>query len=90
VSRPPFLETPMHNKRLEAFRNNPAGAWTPADFEITASQYAMKFRKITGTHVAFTHPSVPNCVAIPMRKKVTPAHVRAFVEMIDKMEAMDR
>jgi len=39
----------VHNKRLEAFRNNPGGDWEPADFEITASQYAMKFRKVTGT-----------------------------------------
>jgi hypothetical protein len=28
----------MHYKRLEAFRNNPGDDWTPADFEITASQ----------------------------------------------------
>lgn len=76
----------MHNKRLEAFRNNPGSDWTPADFEITASQYALKFRKVTGTHVVFTHPSVPNCVAIPLKKKISPLHVRAFVEMIDMMD----
>ncbi|HYA79477.1 MAG TPA: hypothetical protein VED87_00935, partial [Methylocystis sp.] len=62
----------MHNKRLEAFRSNPTADWTAADFEITASQYAMKFRKVTGTHVVFTHPSVPNCVAIPLKAKVRP------------------
>ncbi|HET6374927.1 MAG TPA: hypothetical protein VFF88_02665 [Methylocella sp.] len=76
----------MHNKRLEAFRNNPGGDWTLADFEITASQYALKFRKVTGTHAVFTHPSVPNCVAIPLKKKISPLHVRAFVEMIDMMD----
>lgn len=79
----------MYNKRLEALRTNPAGDWSPADFEITASQYAVKFRKVTGTHVVFTHPSVPNCVAIPMKKKIRPVHVRAFVEMIDRMDALD-
>jgi len=47
----------MHNKRLEAFRSNPGGDWAPADFEITASQYAVKFRKVTGTHVGI-HPSL--------------------------------
>jgi hypothetical protein len=79
-----------HNKRLEAFRSNPGGNWIPADFEITASQYAIKFRKVTHTHVAFTHPSVPNCVTIPMKKKIRPVHVRAFVAMIDRMEELDQ
>jgi hypothetical protein len=80
----------VHNKRLEAFRNDPGGAWTPADFEITASQYAIKFRKVTGTHVVFTHPSVPNCVAIPMKAKVRSVHVKAFVAMVDLMDELDR
>lgn len=80
----------MHNKRLEAFRNNPGGDWTPADFEITASQYAIKFRKVTKTHVVFTHPSVPNCVAIPMKNKVRSVHVKAFVEMVDRMDEFDK
>ncbi|MGR7996433.1 MULTISPECIES: hypothetical protein [unclassified Xanthobacter] len=80
----------MYNKRLEALRSNPGGDWIPADLEITASQYAVKFRKVTGTHVVFTHPSVPNCVAVPMKKKIRPAHVRAFVEMIDRMDEMDQ
>ena len=80
----------MHNKRLEGLRNNPGGEWVPADIEITASQYAMKFRKVTGTHEVFTHPSVPNCVAIPLKKKIRAIHVRAFVEMVDRMEALDR
>lgn len=53
----------MHNKRLEVFRNDPIRDWSLADFEITASQYAMKFRKRSGTHVVFTHPSAPNWVA---------------------------
>ncbi|MEF3367666.1 hypothetical protein V3H18_14090 [Methylocystis sp. 9N] len=80
----------MHNKRLEAFRGNPGGDWTPADFEITASQYAIKFRKVTGTHVVFTHPSVPHCVAIPMKKKIRSVHVKAFVAMIDRMDELDQ
>lgn len=79
----------MHNKRLEAFRSEPTADWTAADFEITASQYAMKFRKVSGTHVVFTHPSVRNCVAIPLKAKVRPVHVRAFVEMIDRMDEAD-
>lgn len=79
----------MHNKRLEAFRQNPEGEWSPADFEITASQYAMKFRKTSGTHVVFTHPSVPHCVAIPMKARVRSAHVKAFVGMIDRMDELD-
>jgi hypothetical protein len=79
-----------HNKRLEAFRSNPAGSWAPADFEITASQYAIKFRKMTHTHVVFLHPSVPNCVTIPMKNKIRPVHVRAFVAMIDLMDELDR
>jgi hypothetical protein len=80
----------MHNKRLEAFRSNPGGAWVPADFEITASQYGIKFRKVTGTHVAFIHPSVPDCVAIPLKRKVRSVHVKAFVDMIDRMDAVDQ
>ena len=54
------------------------------------SQYAVKFRKVTGTHVAFTHPSVPNCVAIPMKKKVRAVHVKAFIDLIDRMDELDR
>ncbi|MFG1419465.1 hypothetical protein V5F38_18695 [Xanthobacter sp. V0B-10] len=80
----------MYNKRLEALRSNPGGDWRPADFEITASQYALKFRKVTGTHVVFTHPSVPDCVAVPLRRKIRPAHVRAFVAMIDRMDGLDQ
>lgn len=79
----------MHNKRLEALRSNPGGDWTPADIEITASQYALKFRKATGTHAVFLHPSVPDCVAIPLKQKIRAVHVRAFVAMIDKMDALD-
>ena len=79
----------MHNKRLAAFRENPDGAWTPADFEITASQYAMKFRKATGTHVVFTHPSTRYCVAIPLKAKPRAVHVKAFLQMIDQMEELD-
>ncbi len=79
----------MHNRRLEAFRGNPGGPWIPADFEITASQYAVKFRKVTGTHVVFTHPSVPNCVAIPLKAPVRAVHAKAFVDMIDLMDALD-
>jgi hypothetical protein len=80
----------MYNKRLEALRSNPGGDWRPADLEITASQYAMKFRKVTGTHVVFTHPSVPNCVAVPMKQKIRAPHVRAFVEMVDLMDGVDQ
>lgn len=79
----------MHNKRLEAFRSNPGGDWIPADFEITASQYAVKFRKSTGTHVVFLHPSVPDCVTIPLKSRIRPAHVKAFVAMIDRMDELD-
>jgi hypothetical protein len=60
----------MHNKRLESLRNNPGGDWSVADFEITASQYAVKFRKVT-------------------KKKISPLHVKAFVAMIDRMDALD-
>jgi hypothetical protein len=56
-------------KLLEAFRNKPDGEWTRADFEITASQYAMTLRKLTGTDVVFTRPSIPNYVAIPLKRK---------------------
>lgn len=79
----------MQNKRLAAFRENPGAAWTPADFEITASQYAMKFRKATGTHVVFTHPSTLHCAAIPLKASPRSVHVRAFLEMIDRMEEVD-
>lgn len=79
----------MHNKRLEALRAHPGGDWIPADIEITASQYASKFRKMTGTHEVFLHPSVPDCVAIPLKQKIRAVHVRAFVAMIDKMDALD-
>lgn len=79
----------MHNKRLEALRNDPGGTWIPADLEIIASQYAVKFRKVTGTHEVFLHPSVPDCVAVPLKQKIRPVHVRAFVAMIDKMDALD-
>lgn len=77
----------MHNKRLEALCANPGGEWRPADLEITASQYAIKFRKVTGTHVVFTHPAVPDCVAVPMKAKIRPVHVKAFVAMVDRMDA---
>lgn len=79
----------MHNKRLEALRANPGGDWAPADLEITASQYAIKFRKVTGTHEVFLHPSVPNCVTVPLKKKIRAPHVRAFIAMIDHMETLD-
>ena len=80
----------MYNKRLEALRSDPGGDWTPADFEITASHYAIKFRKVTGTHEVFSHPSVPNCVAIPLKKKIKPIHVKAFVAMVDRMDELDQ
>jgi hypothetical protein len=92
-SSTPVLETrhgEMHNKRLEALRANPRGDWTQADLEITASQYAIKFRKATGTHVVFLHPSVPNCVTVPLKSKIMPPHIRAFVAMIDRMEDLGR
>lgn len=76
----------MHNKRLEALRASPGAERRPADLEITASQYAIKFRKVTGTHVVFTHPSVPDCVAVPMKAPIRAAHVRAFVAMVDRMD----
>jgi hypothetical protein len=75
-----------HNKRVEALRNNPGGDWITADLEITATQFAIKFRKTTRTHVVFLHPSVPNCVSIPMKKKIRPVHVRAFLSMIERMD----
>jgi hypothetical protein len=40
--------------------------------------------------VVFLHPSVPNCVTIPVKKKIRPVHVRAFVAMIDRMEELDQ
>lgn len=80
----------MYNKRLEALRSNPGGEWRPADLEIAASHHAIKFRKVTGTHVVFTHPSVPDCVAVPMKKKIRAAHVRAFVAMIDRMDEVEQ
>lgn len=79
----------MSNKRLEALRRNPGGNWIPADLEITASQYALKFRKVTGTHVVFLHPAVPDCVTIPMKRKIKAVHVKAFVAMIDRMDEID-
>ncbi|BAM91846.1 conserved hypothetical protein [Bradyrhizobium oligotrophicum S58] len=79
-----------HNHRLEALRANPGGDWKPVDLEIIASQYAMKFRKITGTHEVFLHPSVPHCVTIPLKARIRPPHVRAFVAMIDGMDEAAR
>ncbi|MGJ5179223.1 hypothetical protein ACQR16_14180 [Bradyrhizobium oligotrophicum] len=81
---------PTHNHRLEALRANPGGDWKPVDLEIIASQYAMKFRKITGTHEVFLHPSVPHCVTIPLKAKIRPPHIRAFVAMIDGMDEAAR
>lgn len=79
-----------HNQRVEALRADPGGDWKPVDLEIIASQYAMKFRKITGTHEVFLHPSVPHCVTIPLKAKIRPPHVRAFVAMIDEMDEAAR
>jgi hypothetical protein len=78
------------NQRLEALKANPGGEWRPVDFEIIASQYAMKFRKITGTHEVFLHPSVPHCVTIPLKARIRPPHVRAFASMIDCMDEAAR
>lgn len=79
-----------HNQRLEALRADPRRDWRPVDLEIIASQYAMKFRKITGTHEVFLHPSVPHCVTIPLTAKIRPPHIRAFVAMIDDMDEVAR
>jgi hypothetical protein len=79
-----------HNGRLEALRANPGGGWSATDLEIIASQFAIKFRKTTGTHEVFLHPSVPNCVTVPLRKKIQPPHIRALVAMIDRMDELDR
>ncbi|MBP2149498.1 MULTISPECIES: type II toxin-antitoxin system HicB family antitoxin [Xanthobacter] len=76
----------MHNKRLEALRASPGAERRPADLEIIASQYAIKFRKVTGTHVVFIHPAVPDCVAVPMKAPIRAAHVKAFVAMVDRMD----
>lgn len=75
----------MHIGRLEALRANPGGDWTAADLEIIASQFAIKFRKVTGTHEVFLHPSVPDCVTVPLRTKIRAPHIRAFVAMIERM-----
>jgi hypothetical protein len=80
----------MHNGRLDALRSNPGGDWTAADLEITASQFAIKFRKVTGTHEVFLHPAVPNCVTVPLKSKIRPPHIRAFLAMIDRMDELDR
>ncbi|MGJ4995207.1 hypothetical protein ACQR0Z_12365 [Bradyrhizobium sp. HKCCYLS3077] len=79
-----------HNQRLEALRADPRRDWKPVDLEIIASQYAMKFRKITGTHEVFLHPSVPHCVTIPLKAPIRPPHIRAFVAMIDGMDEAAR
>ncbi|MGJ4928875.1 hypothetical protein ACQR1I_05750 [Bradyrhizobium sp. HKCCYLS2038] len=79
-----------HNQRLEALRADPCGDWRPVDLEIIASQYAMKFRKITGTHEVFLHPSVPHCVTIPLKARIRAPHIRAFVAMIDRMDEVVR
>jgi hypothetical protein len=76
----------MQNQRIDALRANPGGDWKPVDLEIIASQYAMKFRRITGTHEVFLHPSVSHCVTIPLKSKIRAPHIRAFVAMIDRMD----
>lgn len=84
----PMLETrqrAMHTGRLDALRANPAGDWTLADLEIIASQFAIKFRKTTGTHEVFLHPAVPDCVTVPLRNKIRAPHINAFVAMIDRL-----
>ncbi|XUM24595.1 hypothetical protein ACRAVF_16430 [Bradyrhizobium oligotrophicum S58] len=80
----------MPNRRLEALRANPGGDWRPVDLEIIASQHAMKFRKITGTHEVFLHPSVPHCVTVPLKAPIRAPHIRAFVAMIDRMDEVAR
>lgn len=75
----------MHTGRLEALRANPGGDWSAADLEIIASQFAIKFRKTTGTHEVFLHPAVPDCVTVPLRNRIRAPHIRAFVAMIDRM-----
>jgi hypothetical protein len=79
-----------HNRRLEALRSDPNLDWTAADLEIIASQYALKFRKVTGTHEVFLHPSVADCVTVPLKQKIRAPHIKAFVAMIDRMEAIGR
>ena len=68
----------MHNKRLEALRASPGAERRPADLEIIASQYAIKFRKVTGTHVVFTHPSVPDWTMVDLA--AYPAQVSSLPE----------
>ncbi|WP_316173524.1 MULTISPECIES: hypothetical protein [unclassified Bradyrhizobium] len=80
----------MHNQRLEALRANPGGDWRPVDLEIIASQHAIKFRKTTGTHEVFLHPSVPDCVTVPLTRRLRAPHIRAFVAMIDHMDEAER
>lgn len=80
----------MHNHRLDALRADPGGDWRPVDLEIIASQHAIKFRKTTGTHEVFLHPSVPDCVTVPLTKQLRAPHIRAFVVMIDRMDEAER
>lgn len=80
----------MHNHRLDALRADPGGDWRPVDLEIIASQHAIKFRKTTGTHEVFLHPSVPDCVTVPLTRRLRAPHIRAFVAMIDHMDEAER
>ena len=73
-------------KRLVQMRANPKGNWQIADLEVVATALGMKVRKSVGSHVVFSHSTIPARVTVPARRPIKPIYIRQFVTLVDEIQ----
>jgi hypothetical protein len=76
-------------KQLERMRNNPRGDWVLDDFKTIGARCGLTVRHSDGSHATFSHAAIPEILTIPARRPIKPVYARKFIEMIDKVQALE-
>lgn len=73
------------DKQLARMRANPRD-WRIEDLESLAAHFEFSSRRPGGSHVIFTHPSVPEMLSVPARRPIKPVYVKRFIALMDQLD----
>lgn len=76
------------SKLLDRARRSQAG-WQPEELKRLYRAYGFEIR-IGSNHDIIEHPDYPLTTALPRHKPVAKVYIRIAVELIDKLQAMER
>jgi len=71
-------------KLLDQMRRNPLD-WRIDELRLVAERNGLTVQQGKGSHVKFSHSSLPTILAIPAGRPIKPIYVTRLISLIDKV-----